>query len=230
MSDIEIISSATCPFAQRTRMVLLEKNINFALIEIDLEDKPDWFKEISPYGKVPVLKHDGNIVVESSIINEYLEEVFPKNPLLPLEPSKRALARRWIDFSNVRLIPYIYKIMLAQDIEAQNFNAKKLTQALLMIEHDRLGSTSSGPYWLGEDVGLVDLSFLPHLQRICVLEYYRNFYIPAECVLLNAWLQLMSLRPSVNAVSSEKSELIKNWSKYALNTSTGTTAEDMRDQ
>ena len=61
MSDIEIISSATCPFAQRTRMVLLEKNINFALIEIDLEDKPDWFKEISPYGKVPVLKHDGNI-------------------------------------------------------------------------------------------------------------------------------------------------------------------------
>ena len=139
VSDIEIISSATCPFAQRTRMVLLEKNIDFALIEIDLEEKPDWFKKISPYGKVPVLKHDSNIIIESSIINEYLEEVFPKKPLLPLEPAKRALARRWIDFSNVRLIPYIYKLMLAQNIEAQNFNAKKLTQALLMMEHDGLG-------------------------------------------------------------------------------------------
>ena len=119
--------------------------------------------------------------------------------------------------------------MLAQNIEAQNFNAKKLTQALLMMEHDGLGLTSSGPYWLGEEMGLVDLSFLPHLQRICVLEHYRDFYMPEECVLLNAWLQLMSLRPSVNAVSSEKSELIKNWSKYAFNTSTGTTADDMRD-
>ena len=229
MSDIEIISSATCPFAQRTRMVLLEKNIDFALIEIDLEEKPDWFKKISPYGKVPVLKHDSNIIIESSIINEYLEEVFPKKPLLPLEPAKRALARRWIDFSNVRLIPYIYKLMLAQNIEAQNFNAKKLPLALLMMEHEGLGLTSSGPYWLGEEMGLVDLSFLPHLQRICVLEHYRDFYMPEECVLLNAWLQLMSLRPSVNAVSSEKSELIKNWSKYAFNTSTGTTADDMRD-
>ncbi|MCZ6838642.1 MAG: glutathione S-transferase domain-containing protein, partial [Alphaproteobacteria bacterium] len=47
MADVEIISSSTCPFAQRTRMALLEKGIDFTLTEIDLDDKPDWFREIS---------------------------------------------------------------------------------------------------------------------------------------------------------------------------------------
>ncbi len=57
MADIEIISSSSCPFAQRTRMALMEKGIDFELTEISLDDKPDWFLEISPYGKVPVIRH-----------------------------------------------------------------------------------------------------------------------------------------------------------------------------
>ena len=48
-------------------------------------------------------------------------------------------------------------------------------------------------------------------------------------MLLKAWLQLMRLRPSVQALSPSDQTLIKNWSKYAFNTSTGTTAADMRE-
>ena len=65
MADVEIISSATCPFAQRTRMALIEKGIDFELTAIDLNDKPDWFLAISPYGKVPVLRHNGAVIFES---------------------------------------------------------------------------------------------------------------------------------------------------------------------
>lgn len=228
MADVEIISSATCPFAQRTRMALIEKGIDFDLTAIDLNDKPDWFLEISPYGKVPVLRHGGAVVFESAVINEYLEEVFPERPLLPRDPVRRAHARIWIDFANVRFTPHVYKLMLAQEADAQAFQAERLTNALLMMEHEGLGKLGDGSYWLGDDISLVDLTFLPHMQRLGVLAHYRDFQIPEECVLLKAWLQLMCQRPSVMEGSASLDVLTENWRKYAENTSTGTTAEDMR--
>jgi len=87
MTEIEIYSAVLCPFAHRSRLTLIEKGVPFQLIEIDLQDKPANFKEISPYGKVPVLKHGDQRVWESAVINEYLEEAFPKPALLPLQSS-----------------------------------------------------------------------------------------------------------------------------------------------
>ncbi len=228
MADIEIISSSTCPFAQRTRMALIEKGIEFDLTAIDLNDKPDWFLDISPYGKVPVLRHNGVVIFESAVINEYLEDVFPARPMLPHDPARRAQARIWIDFANVRFTPLVYKLMLAQGADAQTALATRLTDALLAMEHQGLGALSDGPYWMGDEVGLVDLTFLPHMQRLGVLTHYRDFKIPDECVLLKAWLQLMGQRPSVTEGSADLDVLIENWRKYAENTSTGTTATDMR--
>ena len=97
MAEVEIYSSTVCPYAHRTRLTLLEKGIDFKLTEIDLENKPDWFSEISPSGKVPVIKHKNDRVWESTIINEYLDEVFPTPPLMPLDSGRRAIARIWID-------------------------------------------------------------------------------------------------------------------------------------
>jgi glutathione S-transferase len=228
MADVEIISSSTCPFAQRTRMALIEKGIDHELTAIDLNDKPDWFLEISPYGKVPVLRHNGAEIFESAVINEYLEEVFPDRPLLPADPVRRAQARIWIDFANVRFTPHVYKLMLAQEPGAQAAQAERLTNAMLMMEHEGLGKLGDGPYWMGDDISLVDLAFLPHMQRVGVLTHYRDFHIPDECVLLKGWLQLMSQRPSVTEGSASLDVLIGNWRKYAENTSTGTTAADMR--
>ncbi|HEY9905093.1 MAG TPA: glutathione S-transferase family protein, partial [Candidatus Sericytochromatia bacterium] len=85
MAEIEIYSATVCPFAHRSRLVLLEKEIDFELIEIDLQNKPEGFTEISPYGKVPVIKHGDERVWESAIINEYLDEVFPEPPLMPVD-------------------------------------------------------------------------------------------------------------------------------------------------
>jgi len=210
-------------------MAALEKGLDSKLTEIDLDKKPDWFVRISPYGKVPVVRHGDTVVFESAVINEYLEEVYPDHPLLPRDPAVRAQARIWIDFANVRFTPQVYKLMLAQEPDRQAVHAQKLTEALLMMEHEGLGKLSDGPYWLGDAVSLVDLSFLPHLQRFCALERYRDFHIPEECVLLTAWLQLMLRRPSVQAMSVPDEVLIRNWSKYAFDTSTGTTAADMRE-
>lgn len=109
MVEVELFSATVCPFAQRSRLVLLEKGIEFKLIEIDLQHKPADFLQISPYGKVPVLRHGSARVWESAIINEYLEEVFPQPPLLPAEPAGRAISRISIDFANTQLVPAFYQ-------------------------------------------------------------------------------------------------------------------------
>ena len=96
-SEVEIISADVCPFAQRSRIVLLEKEVDFILSEIDLKNKPDWFLRVSPYSKVPVLRYGETRIYESAIINEYLDEVFPKPPLMPSDPERRAEARIWIE-------------------------------------------------------------------------------------------------------------------------------------
>ena len=229
MAEVEIISSSSCPFAQRTRMALMEKGIDFELTEIDLNDKPDWFLEISPYGKVPVIRHNGTVLYESAVINEYLEDVFPDHPLLPADPARRAQARIWIDFANVRFTPHVYKLMLAQDAEGQAFQKRKLTEALHAMEFEGLRQLSDGPYWLGAELSLVDLTFLPHLQRFGAIRHYRDFDVPADHTRLRDWMALMETRPSVKAMRWPDETYIKNWSKYAFNTSTGTTARDMRE-
>src|SRR5262245_9877371 len=103
MSNLVLYSARACPYAHRTRLVLAEKGLSFELVEIDLANKPAWFNSVSLYGKVPALEHDGQRIVESAVINEYVDETFPEPPLLPRLPAPRAIARIWIDFANTRL-------------------------------------------------------------------------------------------------------------------------------
>ena len=55
--ELKLISAEVCPYAQRSRLVLLEKGLEQELVEIDLRNKPARFDEVSPYSKVPVLLH-----------------------------------------------------------------------------------------------------------------------------------------------------------------------------
>jgi glutathione S-transferase len=129
MTEIEIYSAALCPFAHRSRLTLSEKGIPFKLVEIDLLNKPTNFDKISPYGKVPVLKHGDNRVWESAIINEYLDEAFPEPALLPKQPIQRAHARIWINFADTRLFATSAKLVtdhgkLARDHTFRNIGSR----------------------------------------------------------------------------------------------------------
>jgi glutathione S-transferase len=50
---------------------------------------------INPDGQVPALVHDGAVITETSVINEYLDDAFPDPPLRPASPIERARMRRW---------------------------------------------------------------------------------------------------------------------------------------
>lgn len=227
---LHIVSADVCPFAQRTRMVLLEKGLDFEHTVIDLREKPAWLKDISPYEKVPVLKHGENRIYESAIINEYIEEVYPEPALMPADPGLRAQTRIWIDFCNNRFIPTYYKLLLVQDEEQRAKHKAKLLEHLQFIESDGLGRLSGeGPYWLGSEVSLLDITWYPFFERFVVAEHYRGVEIPAECERLKRWFAAMSERESAKATGNPREYYIKAYRAYAEGTVAGRTADEFRD-
>lgn len=228
MSDIQVISAEVCPFAQRTLMALLEKGIEYEHIEINLRQKPDWFDAVSPYSKVPVLRRGDLTVYESSIINEYLDEAFPEPALMPADPGERARARIWVDYDNVKFVPAFYKVLLADDGDARAALSETIVTALRFYESEALAARAAGPYWLGPELSLCDLSIYPHMERIGVLEAYRDISVPKECGRLREWLACMSERPSAQKTAHDADYHVESYVHYADGTANGTTAKDMR--
>ncbi len=80
----KLYSAWFCPFAQRAWLALLEKGVEFDLIEVDPYKKTAEWLQISPRGMVPVLVHEGRSIFESSVCIEYIDEAWPSgNKLLP---------------------------------------------------------------------------------------------------------------------------------------------------
>jgi len=90
---------STC--SQKVRLTLWEKEIEFLDRPVDStrrEHLSDWYLALNPNGVVPTLVHDGAVIIDSSVIMEYLDEVFPERPLTPANPVARAHMRKWLRY------------------------------------------------------------------------------------------------------------------------------------
>ncbi|UBF29228.1 glutathione S-transferase family protein [Kovacikia minuta CCNUW1] len=229
MLTVEIYSAQSCPYAQRSRMALLEKGVPFELVEIDLFNKPQGFAEISPYGKVPVIRYGDDRVWESAVINEYLEEMFPEPPLLPREPGLRAIARIWIDFANTKLIPAFYKLLVSQDAETQAEWAGELEKHFRFMETEGFAKLSgNGPYWMGESLNLVDLSVYPWFERLPALNHYQGIGLPVDCLRLRNWWMAMQLRDSVRATAQSAEFHVEQYAKYIRSPMFGAIVQEVK--
>lgn len=85
--------------AIKVRLVLEEKGLDWDGELLDLrrgdQHRPEYLK-LNPNGVVPTLVHDGGVLIESTLIIEYLDEAFPDPALMPPDPYRRALARLWM--------------------------------------------------------------------------------------------------------------------------------------
>jgi len=89
--------SSVC--SQKARMCLAEKKIPWQSRHVDIfkfENYSDWYTKLNPKNVVPTLEHDGRIVIESNVILEYLEDIFPDIPLRPDDRYERAMMRLWV--------------------------------------------------------------------------------------------------------------------------------------
>nr|XP_033798670.1 glutathione S-transferase omega-1-like isoform X4 [Geotrypetes seraphini] len=100
-----IYSMRFCPYAHRAVLVLEAKGIKYETINVNLISKPEWFLEKTPLGLVPALETEkGQVIYESPIICDYLDEAYPEKKLNPVDPYEKAKQKMLLEnFS--KLIP-----------------------------------------------------------------------------------------------------------------------------
>jgi glutathione S-transferase len=162
MSALTLISFDVCPFVQRAAILLHEQGRPFDLTYIDLFDKPDWFLEISPTGKVPVLKVDETPLFESTVILEYLDETAPpEDRLLPADPLERARQRMWITFLG-DVFGKGWQLQAAKDERIVRDRVAEVRELLGRLEAEL---PDDGPLWGGKTFTMVDAAAASILQR-----------------------------------------------------------------
>jgi glutathione S-transferase len=113
---------------------LKEKGLEFRSHLLNLlrfEQHEPWFVKINPSGQVPVLVHDGKVLTESTVINEYVDEAFPDTPLRPPDAYGRARMRIWTKFVDEYFCPALsflgWHAMIknaVRDLTPEEFEAK----------------------------------------------------------------------------------------------------------
>ena len=89
--------------------------------------------------------------------------------------------------------------------------------------------SQAGNYWLGNNLSLVDVTFYPWFEWLGILEHYRGVKLPENCQKLQQWWQEMLQRESVQSIKNSEEFYLKDYEKYANNTASGVTAQEMRE-
>ncbi|MBC3918398.1 glutathione S-transferase family protein [Undibacterium sp. CY18W] len=196
-SKYTLISHQLCPYVQRAAITLTEKGLDFDRVDIDLANKPDWFLQVSPLGKTPVLLVDGQVIFESAVICEYLDETTPHR-LHPQAALERAQHRAWIEFASATLnsIGGFYN---APDKQALNTKVTELKTKFAQLEKH----PGDGPYFSGENFSLVDAAFAPVFRYFEVFEQIADFGFFTDLPQIRAWRQALQARVSVQTAVSE---------------------------
>jgi len=206
---LKLISHKLCPYVQRAVIALREKGVAFERIDIDLADKPDWFLQISPLGKVPVLlvpTAQGEVALfESNVICEFIEDTQPGARLHPDDALARAQHRAWMEFGSA-ILADLWGLETTQDAAIFAARRDALTAKFARVE----AALKEGRYFAGARFSLVDAVFAPIFRYFDVFDAYGDLGIFASTPKVRIWRDQLAQRSSVKAaVGANYPELLR---------------------
>ena len=173
-----------------------EQGRDYEITYIDLANRPDWFLEISPSGKVPVLKVDETPIFESAVILEYLDETAEAGRLMPDEALVRAQHRMWIAYIGT-IMAKSWRLQAASDEAAARELATELRGHFAELAKQL---PEGGPYWGGESYTMVDVAIAPILQRLSWAETLEpSLKLFEELPEVAAWRDALLARPTTTS-------------------------------
>lgn len=192
------------------RIILEEKNIEYQFAEVDVfcpEHIPDWFKNMSPFGRIPVLKHDDLELYESAAIGRYLDRQFKETSLQPLDVKMCFLMDQTISIMDA----YAYKSMIL-DLFVPSINNEKIAISNSTGRHsnheifftilERLENILKEHHYLaGAEFTLADSFSYPIILYFNVTSY--GSLMVQNYPQLQEWLSRISKRKSVVKTSSK---------------------------
>lgn len=207
---LTLISHPLCPFVQRAAIVLLEKNVPFERLDVDLADKPDWFLALSPTGKVPLLKVErpdraATVLFESMAICEYLNETQGGVSLYSNDALLRAQQRAWIEFG-ATVLSNAWQFLNAKDLESAENKKTAFRDKLQRLENE----LDQVPYFSASAFSMVDVVFAPIFRYFDVLGPVVSLPIFDNLPRVAAWKASLANRPSVvSAVRDDYADLFQ---------------------
>jgi len=185
-------------------MSLEEKRIPYRVEKVNMRcygEKTREFMQLQPNGQIPVAVIDGKVYGQSNDILRVLETNFPDHKSLqPAEDSMRASEL-------LRLERQLFSTWLGLLTGPGNYRAQ-FTQVLKQV--DNALASSGGPFFMGKDVSLVDIAFVPFLERMCAsLLYFKGFMIrvpkgtTTDFPNVNKWFDALETLPSYQLTKSD---------------------------
>jgi glutathione S-transferase len=203
---LKLVSHHLCPYVQRAVIALAEKGVAHERVYVDLADKPQWFRAISPLGKVPLLVVGDDVLFESAVICEYLDDTAAPR-LHPEDPLERARHRAWVEFGSA-ILNDIWSFYTARDEEALTKKRDDIAGKFQQLEQ-HLGE---GPYFAGARFHLVDAVFGPIFRYFDTFETIADFGFFKETPKVRAWREALNERRSVReAVTSDYPERLAHF-------------------
>ncbi|XP_042507845.1 probable glutathione S-transferase [Macadamia integrifolia] len=152
--EVKVMGMWISPFSRRVELALKLKGVPYEYIKEDLANKSPLLLKYNPiHKKIPVLLHNENIIIESIVILEYIEETWEGYSLLPEDPYQRALARFWVKFIDEKCAPAVWIACWSEGKE-QEKAMEEAWEHLRTLENELKGKKFFG----GETIGFVDIA------------------------------------------------------------------------
>ena len=201
-------SASWCPYCQKVWMTLEEKQINYKIEFVNMRcygDKTKQFLQIQPNGNIPVAIIDNQTYRQSNDILQVLETNFPNHKsLLPnddqVEQNRRAKSLMQLE----RQLFGAWMYWLTSKDNSQGSLRKNFKSVLQTVEQEL---STTGPFFLGNDVSMVDFMFMPFVERMMAsLLYFKAFPMRGlnnKYPNLNRWMDAMETLPSYQLTKSD---------------------------
>ena len=158
---MKLYSNSIDPFSHRCRIVLYEKGMDFDVIDVDLNNKPEDLSILSPYSDYPVLEERDLVLTDPNIINEYIDERFPHPQLMPPDPVMRARARLFLKDMENELFIHMRNIE-AKESKVRENARKVITNTLIQLSP----ILDKQEFLLHDEYSMLDVAMAPLLWRL----------------------------------------------------------------
>ena len=198
--------AAWCPYCHKIVLQLEEKRVPYRVEKINMRcygDKPSSFLAKVPSGLLPVVELEGRVYTESALIAALIEDKYPQNT--PLLPARGTPLREEAE-ALLRLERQLFSRWMQWLTGSRAEAAGRAGLESALDEVDAALRRHGGPYFLGAELSLVDITFAPFLERIAAsIYYYKGLRVRAggRWGALDAWFGATASRPAFAAFASD---------------------------
>ncbi|XP_057736716.1 glutathione transferase GST 23-like [Arachis stenosperma] len=208
MEDLKLHGFWYSPFTMRVVWTLKLKGLSYENIEEDRFNKSPQLLEYNPvHKKTPVLVHGGKPICESMIIVQYIDELWPQNPLVPHDSYERAQARFWVAYSE-QMVPALPALIQSTSAEEKEKAVQKAWENFKVLEDHCLADKRK--FFGGDKINIVDIAIGSFFVFFVTIEDLKQvkILVAEKFPLLHLWFDNFKNAPVIKENFPDREKML----------------------